>query len=127
MLLTAETGGSDLVSVCCLPLGVTKLGVKKFQAKIGLDNEVSVGMFKKLHFQEVRRVLCSGCEHHSSVSGCKHSVCVFQVSVCKVFKEVTLEMTVDEAVRTRLLDDTAFVKERDYTQSCRDRQELVSQ
>nr|XP_019960782.1 PREDICTED: N-acetyltransferase 9 isoform X1 [Paralichthys olivaceus] len=80
--------------------GVAKLGVKKFQAKIGLDNEVSVGMFKKLHFQEV--------------------------SVCEVFREVTLEMTVDESVRTRLLDDTAFVKERDYAQTCRDRQ-VVSQ
>ncbi|XP_069373879.1 alpha/beta-tubulin-N-acetyltransferase 9 isoform X2 [Paralichthys olivaceus] len=79
--------------------GVAKLGVKKFQAKIGLDNEVSVGMFKKLHFQEV--------------------------SVCEVFREVTLEMTVDESVRTRLLDDTAFVKERDYAQTCRDRQASV--
>ncbi|XP_022598429.1 N-acetyltransferase 9 [Seriola dumerili] len=81
--------------------GATKLGVKKFQAKIGLDNEVSIGMFKKLHFQEV--------------------------SVCKVFKEVTLEMTVDECVRTKLLDDTTFMKERDYTQTCGNRQELVSQ
>lgn len=36
------------------PQGVTKLGIKKFQAKIGLDNQVSITMFKKLHFQEVR-------------------------------------------------------------------------
>ncbi|XP_035002060.1 N-acetyltransferase 9 [Hippoglossus stenolepis] len=105
-IMIAEAGyrGRGLgkeVTRMMMSYGVTKLGVKKFQAKIGLDNEVSVGMFKKLHFQEV--------------------------SVCKVFKEVTLEMTVDEAVRTRLLDDTAFVKERDYTQTCRDRQELVSQ
>ncbi|XP_040923387.1 N-acetyltransferase 9 [Toxotes jaculatrix] len=81
--------------------GVTKLGVKKFQAKIGLDNEVSIGMFKKLHFQEV--------------------------SVCKVFREVTLEMTVDESVRTRLLDVTSFMKERDYAHTCGNRQELASQ
>ncbi|GAA6214490.1 N-acetyltransferase 9 isoform X2 [Lates japonicus] len=80
--------------------GVTKLGIKKFQAKIGLDNEVSICMFKKLHFQEV--------------------------SVCKVFKEVTLELTVDESVRARLLDNTTFVKERDYRQTCGNRQELVS-
>ncbi|XP_038592023.1 N-acetyltransferase 9 isoform X1 [Micropterus salmoides] len=79
--------------------GVTKLGVKKFQVKIGLDNQVSISMFKKLHFQEV--------------------------SVCKVFKEVTLEMTVDEAVRTRLLDETADMKERDYRLTCSKRQELV--
>ncbi|TDG97829.1 hypothetical protein EPR50_G00211970 [Perca flavescens] len=81
--------------------GVTKLGVKKFEVKIGLDNQVSVAMFKKLHFQEV--------------------------SVCKVFKEVTLEMMVDEPVRARLLDDTADMKERDYRQTCSNRQELVSQ
>ncbi|KAF1373662.1 hypothetical protein PFLUV_G00241280 [Perca fluviatilis] len=81
--------------------GVTKLGVKKFEVKIGLDNQVSVAMFKKLHFQEV--------------------------SVCKVFKEVTLEMMVDEPVRARLLDDTADMKERDYRQTCSNRQDLVSQ
>ncbi|XP_068610462.1 alpha/beta-tubulin-N-acetyltransferase 9 isoform X2 [Brachionichthys hirsutus] len=65
--------------------GVSKLGVKKFQVKIGLDNHASVAMFKKLHFQEV-------------------------------FREVTLEVTVDECVRTRLLDVTADVKERDCRQ-----------
>ncbi len=54
-------------------------------------------------------------------------VCRFQVSVCKVFKEVTLEMTVDESVRTKLLDDTTDMKERDYRQTCSNRQELVSQ
>ncbi|XP_036938363.1 N-acetyltransferase 9 [Acanthopagrus latus] len=80
--------------------GVTKLGIRKFQVKIGLDNQVSIAMFKKLDFQEV--------------------------SVCKVFKEVTLEMTVDESVRTRLLEDMADVKERDYRQTCSDRREPVS-
>ncbi|XP_049419074.1 N-acetyltransferase 9 [Epinephelus fuscoguttatus] len=89
------------VTCMMMSYGVTKLGVKKFEVKIGLDNEVSIAMFKKLHFQEV--------------------------SVCKVFKEVTLEMTVDESVRTRLLDDTADMKERDYRQACSDRQKLVSQ
>ncbi|XP_058477999.1 N-acetyltransferase 9 [Solea solea] len=79
--------------------GVSKLGVKRFQAKIGLDNEVSVSMFKKLRFQEV--------------------------SVCQVFKEVTLEMMVDEAVRTWLSDDVILVKEKDYRESCSNRQQLV--
>ncbi|XP_056285881.1 N-acetyltransferase 9 isoform X2 [Pseudoliparis swirei] len=79
--------------------GVTKLGVKKFEAKIGLNNQVSVAMFKKLHFQEA--------------------------SVCEVFKEVTLEMTVDESVRTRLLEDTADVKERDYRRTCSNRRDHV--
>ncbi|KAG7506997.1 N-acetyltransferase 9 [Solea senegalensis] len=79
--------------------GVSKLGVKRFQAKIGLDNEVSVSMFKKLRFKEV--------------------------SVCQVFKEVTLEMAVDEAVRTWLSDDVTLVKEKDYRESCNSRQQLV--
>uniref|UniRef100_UPI0037E723A9 alpha/beta-tubulin-N-acetyltransferase 9 n=1 Tax=Semicossyphus pulcher TaxID=241346 RepID=UPI0037E723A9 len=81
--------------------GVTKLGVKKYQVKIGLDNQVSIAMFKKLGFQEE--------------------------SVCKVFKEVTLEMAVDESVRTKLLDDTSDMKERDYRQTSSNRQELLSQ
>lgn len=46
------TGGDQFV---VSPPGVAKLGVKKFQAKIGLDNEVSIAMFKKLNFQEVIR------------------------------------------------------------------------
>ncbi|MED6257103.1 N-acetyltransferase 9 [Ataeniobius toweri] len=71
--------------------GITKLGVKKFQAKIGLDNQVSISMFKKLQFQEV--------------------------SVCNVFKEVTLELAVDESVRTKLQEDVADMKERDYKQT----------
>lgn len=89
--------------VTCMMMcyGVTKLGVRKFQAKIGLENQVSITMFKKLHFQEV--------------------------SQCPVFKEVTLELTVDESVRTKLLDDAVHMKERDYRQTCSSRHELLSQ
>lgn len=68
--------------------GVTKLGIQKFEAKIGMDNKVSIAMFKKFHFHEL--------------------------SVSEVFKEVTLGMTVDIAMRTRLLGDMAFLKEREY-------------
>lgn len=46
--------------------------------------------------------------------------------MCQVFKEVTLEMTVDESVGTRLQDDVAVMKERDYRQTCSNREELVS-
>ncbi|XP_047232605.1 N-acetyltransferase 9 [Girardinichthys multiradiatus] len=81
--------------------GITKLGVKKFQAKIGLDNQVSISMFKKLQFQEV--------------------------SVCNVFKEVTLELAVDESVRTKLQEDVADMKERGYKQTCSNKHELVLQ
>lgn len=81
--------------------GITKLGVKRFQAKIGLDNQVSICMFKKLRFQEV--------------------------SVCNVFKEVTLEMTVDEFIQAELQEEVAYMKERDYRQTCSNRHELLQQ
>lgn len=35
-------------------------------------------------------------------------------------------MTVDEDVRLRILDEMASVKERDYRQTCSNRQELSS-
>ncbi|CAL8283291.1 unnamed protein product [Merluccius merluccius] len=76
--------------VTCMMMcyGMSKLGIQKFEAKIGLDNTVSIAMFKKFHFREL--------------------------SVCKVFKEVTLGMTVDHSIRTKLLGDMAYVKERQY-------------
>lgn len=33
--------------------GVRNLGITKFEAKIGQENEASICMFKKLHFKEV--------------------------------------------------------------------------
>lgn len=35
------------------PAGVTKLGITKFEAKIGQENKASISMFRKLHFKEV--------------------------------------------------------------------------
>ncbi|XP_019726651.1 alpha/beta-tubulin-N-acetyltransferase 9 [Hippocampus comes] len=81
--------------------GVAKLGISKFQAKIGLDNEVSIAMFKKLYFQ--------------------------QVSVCQVFKEVTLETAVDKSLHRRLLQEVGHVIERDYLASRGARREATSQ
>ncbi|XP_037547097.1 N-acetyltransferase 9 [Nematolebias whitei] len=92
--------GKEVTSMM-MSYGVAKLGIKKFQAKIGLDNQVSVAMFKKLRFNEV--------------------------SVCDVFREVTLELTVDESVRATLQDDVVYMKERDYRQTCSSRHELFSQ
>lgn len=34
--------------------GVTKLGLTKFEAKIGQENKPSIRMFEKLHFKQVR-------------------------------------------------------------------------
>ncbi|XP_063149265.1 alpha/beta-tubulin-N-acetyltransferase 9 isoform X2 [Candoia aspera] len=33
--------------------GITHLGITTFEAKIGLENEISIGMFKNIHFKEV--------------------------------------------------------------------------
>lgn len=41
-----------LFLISCL-VGMTHLGLTTFEAKIGLENEPSIGMFKKIHFKEV--------------------------------------------------------------------------
>uniref|UniRef100_A0A1A8PRB0 Alpha/beta-tubulin-N-acetyltransferase 9 n=4 Tax=Nothobranchius TaxID=28779 RepID=A0A1A8PRB0_9TELE len=87
------------VTLMMMHYGITKLGVKRFEAKIGLDNQVSIAMFKKLHFQ--------------------------QVSVCNVFKEVTLELTVDESIQKKLQDDVAYMKERDFRLARSNRHEFI--
>ncbi|KAF7204075.1 alpha/beta-tubulin-N-acetyltransferase 9 [Nothobranchius furzeri] len=87
------------VTLMMMHYGITKLGVKRFEAKIGLDNQVSIAMFKKLHFQ--------------------------QVSVCNVFKEVTLELTVDESIQKQLQDDVAYMKERDFRLARSNRHEFI--
>uniref|UniRef100_A0A3B3Z7M9 Alpha/beta-tubulin-N-acetyltransferase 9 n=1 Tax=Periophthalmus magnuspinnatus TaxID=409849 RepID=A0A3B3Z7M9_9GOBI len=81
--------------VACIMMsyGISKLGIKKFQVKIGLENQISINMFKKLNFREV--------------------------SSCKVFKEVTMELQVDPSVQTWILDRTSQVQERDYRESCK--------
>ena len=58
-----EEGWGD--SWCSLPSlipseGVTRLGLTKFEAKIGQGNEPSIRMFRKLHFEQVRLVLVRG-------------------------------------------------------------------
>ncbi|XP_044309926.1 N-acetyltransferase 9 isoform X1 [Varanus komodoensis] len=67
--------------------GVTHLGITTFEAKIGLENEASIGMFKKIHFKEV--------------------------GVNAIFQEVTLKMTVDEQERQWLLEQTSHVNEKE--------------
>uniref|UniRef100_A0A8C8XUQ1 Alpha/beta-tubulin-N-acetyltransferase 9 n=4 Tax=Panthera TaxID=9688 RepID=A0A8C8XUQ1_PANLE len=68
--------------------GVTKLGLTKFEAKIGQGNEPSIRMFRKLHFE--------------------------QVAVSSVFQEVTLRLTVTEHERQWLLEQTSHVEEKRY-------------
>lgn len=68
--------------------GVTKLGLTKFEAKIGQRNEPSIRMFQKLHFK--------------------------QVAVSSIFQEVTLRLTVSRLERQWLLEQTSYMEERPY-------------
>lgn len=38
----------------CFLGGMSKLGLTTFEAKIGQENEQSMGLFRKLHFEQVR-------------------------------------------------------------------------
>ncbi|XP_041073242.1 N-acetyltransferase 9 isoform X2 [Carcharodon carcharias] len=70
--------------------GVTKLGIKKFQAKINLENTISIAMFQNFHFKEV--------------------------SISDIFQEVTLWLTVDNCRRKWLLEQTNHIEEKWYSQ-----------
>uniref|UniRef100_A0ABM5FMR1 Alpha/beta-tubulin-N-acetyltransferase 9 isoform X1 n=2 Tax=Pogona vitticeps TaxID=103695 RepID=A0ABM5FMR1_9SAUR len=69
--------------------GMTHLGLLTFEAKIGLENEPSIHMFKKIHFKEV--------------------------GINSIFQEVTLRMNVDEQERQWLLEQTSHVDEKKYS------------
>ncbi|XP_065388025.1 alpha/beta-tubulin-N-acetyltransferase 9 isoform X4 [Macaca fascicularis] len=68
--------------------GMTTLGLTKFEAKIGQENEPSIRMFQKLHFE--------------------------QVAASSVFQEVTLQLTVSESEHQWLLEQTSHVEEKPY-------------
>ncbi|XP_032822909.1 alpha/beta-tubulin-N-acetyltransferase 9 isoform X5 [Petromyzon marinus] len=70
--------------------GLQNLGIKTYQAKIGMDNVVSISMFKKMHFKEVSR--------------------------SNVFQEVTLQLAMDVDNSAWLTEQTAHVIQRDYAQ-----------
>ncbi|KAJ8246413.1 hypothetical protein GJAV_G00267470 [Gymnothorax javanicus] len=78
--------------------GVTKLGIRTFEAKIGLDNKISIALFKKFKFQEK--------------------------SVSEVFQEMTLELTVDEELQQWLLGNLSFMQEKQYLKTRDSRQEV---
>uniref|UniRef100_A0A671NL63 N-acetyltransferase 9-like n=1 Tax=Sinocyclocheilus anshuiensis TaxID=1608454 RepID=A0A671NL63_9TELE len=68
--------------------GVHKLGIQKFEVKIGLDNKITIAMFKKFHFQEL--------------------------SISEVFREVTLGVTVNEALQKHVFGNMDFMLQREY-------------
>ncbi|XP_066521561.1 N-acetyltransferase 9 [Hoplias malabaricus] len=76
--------------VTCMMMcyGINKLGIRKFEVKIGLENKISIAMFKKFHFHEL--------------------------SISEVFHEVTLGLTVNEAFKKHLLTTMDFMMEREY-------------
>ncbi|XP_057573223.1 alpha/beta-tubulin-N-acetyltransferase 9 isoform X4 [Hippopotamus amphibius kiboko] len=75
--------------------GVTKLGLTKFEAKIGQGNEPSIRMFRKLHFE--------------------------QVAVSSVFQEVTLRLKMTEPERQWLFEQTSHVEEQPYRDGASER------
>ncbi|XP_051968762.1 alpha/beta-tubulin-N-acetyltransferase 9-like [Xyrauchen texanus] len=68
--------------------GISKLGIRKFEVKIGLDNKISIAMFKKFHFREL--------------------------SISEVFREVTLGVTVNEALQKVVFGNMDFMQQREY-------------
>uniref|UniRef100_A0A2R8M5I5 Alpha/beta-tubulin-N-acetyltransferase 9 n=1 Tax=Callithrix jacchus TaxID=9483 RepID=A0A2R8M5I5_CALJA len=80
--------GTSLLAPLSSPLGVTRLDLTKFEAKIGQGNEPSIRMFQKLHFE--------------------------QVAVSSVFQEVTLRLTISESEHEWLLEQTSHVEEKPY-------------
>uniref|UniRef100_A0A670XN64 N-acetyltransferase 9 n=1 Tax=Pseudonaja textilis TaxID=8673 RepID=A0A670XN64_PSETE len=69
-------------------VGITHLGLTTFEAKIKLENETSIGMFKKIHFKEV--------------------------GVNNIFQEMTLKLIMDEQEKQWLLEQTNGVIETKY-------------
>ncbi|XP_068833114.1 alpha/beta-tubulin-N-acetyltransferase 9 isoform X3 [Capricornis sumatraensis] len=80
--------GLGTEAVLMMMLYVTRLGLTKFEAKIGQGNEPSIRMFRKLHFE--------------------------QVAVSSVFQEVTLRLMMSEPERQWLLEQTSYVQEKPY-------------
>lgn len=93
-VMIAEVGyrgqgiGKEVVQMM-LSYAVSRLGIRSLEAKIGLDNPISINLFKKLGFH--------------------------QLSISEVFGEVTLGMTVDEATHAVLLSNTEFMREDKYS------------
>ncbi|XP_055994405.1 alpha/beta-tubulin-N-acetyltransferase 9 [Sorex fumeus] len=71
-----------------LSYGATKLGLTTFEAKIGQENEASIRLFRKLHFE--------------------------QVAESSVFQEVTLRLRMSPPEQQWLQEQTCHVQEQPY-------------
>lgn len=97
---------------------MTKLGLTKFEAKIGQENEPSIRMFQKLHFQEVKASLV-GRPREAGLLGVgvilsRSALWLLQVAMSNVFQEVTLRLAVSESERKWILEQTSHMEERPY-------------
>ncbi|XP_059388542.1 N-acetyltransferase 9 isoform X2 [Carassius carassius] len=89
LLLVVTTLYVRIFCVCVFTsTGVHKLGIQKFEVKIGLDNKISIAMFKKFHFREL--------------------------SISEVFQEVILGVTVNEALQKHVFGNMDFMLQREY-------------
>ncbi|XP_078257264.1 alpha/beta-tubulin-N-acetyltransferase 9 isoform X2 [Rhinoraja longicauda] len=77
------------VTMMMMYYGVTQLQITKFQAKINLENTISIAMFRNMHFEEV--------------------------SISHVFQEMTLQLMVDNCRKKWLLEQMNWVKEERYS------------
>ncbi|XP_075626641.1 alpha/beta-tubulin-N-acetyltransferase 9 isoform X2 [Balearica regulorum gibbericeps] len=89
-LFLTDTEDPTLGEIEIMIAGVRNLGITKFEAKIGQENETSICMFKKLHFKEV--------------------------AVNSIFQEVTLRLDVTDQERRWLLEQTNHVEEKSYVE-----------
>ncbi|XP_072339093.1 alpha/beta-tubulin-N-acetyltransferase 9 isoform X3 [Scyliorhinus torazame] len=89
-LFLTDPEDSTMAEIEIMIAGMTKLGIKTFQAKINLENTISIAMFQNFHFKEV--------------------------SVSDVFQEATLWLTIDSCKRKWLIKQMKHVEEKRYSQ-----------
>ncbi|XP_038633182.1 N-acetyltransferase 9 isoform X2 [Scyliorhinus canicula] len=89
-LFLTDAEDSTMAEIEIMIAGMTKLGIKTFQAKIDLENTISIAMFQNFHFKEV--------------------------SVSDVFQEATLLLTIDSCRRKWLIKQMNHVEEKRYSQ-----------
>ncbi|KAG2460651.1 NAT9 acetyltransferase, partial [Polypterus senegalus] len=90
-LFLTDSEDPSLGEIEIMIAGITRLGIHKFEAKIGKENQVSLALFQKLHFQEV--------------------------SYSEAFQESTLELRIDEEHEKRLAGDRSLMEEKNYRET----------
>ena len=77
-------------------IGVCELGIRRFRSKISTDNKASIGLFKnRLKFKKVHV-----CKTHNSCFLLRMNALCMQLSESEVFREITLELDMDQVLVT---------------------------